>query len=75
MVELKSHNNRRSLEYKKFLLDQSNESSDYFKNEEESILDKILNEKMEQYFATMFEHVKHERSLILLLSLTDPDFF
>ena len=28
---------------------------------------------MEQYFATMFEDVGHERSLILLLSLTDPD--
>ena len=28
---------------------------------------------METYFATMFEDVRHERSLILLLSLTDPD--
>ena len=28
---------------------------------------------MEQYFATMFEDVRHERSLILFLSLTDPD--
>ena len=28
---------------------------------------------MEQYFATMLEDVRHERSLILLLSLTDPD--
>ena len=28
---------------------------------------------MERYFATMFEDVRHERSLILLLSLTDPD--
>ena len=28
---------------------------------------------MEQYFATMFEDVRHERSFILLLSLTDPD--
>ena len=28
---------------------------------------------MEQYFATMFEDVRHERSIILLLSLTDPD--
>ena len=28
---------------------------------------------MEQYFATMFEDVRHERSLILLLSLTDRD--
>ena len=28
---------------------------------------------MEQYFATMFDDVKFVRSLILLLSLTDPD--
>ena len=28
---------------------------------------------MEQYFSTMFEDVRHERSLILLLSLTDSD--
>ena len=28
---------------------------------------------MESYFVTMFEDIRHERSLILLLSLTDPD--
>ena len=28
---------------------------------------------MEQYFSTIFEDVRHERSLILLLSLRDPD--
>ena len=28
---------------------------------------------MESYFATIFEDIRHERSLILLLSLTDPD--
>ena len=28
---------------------------------------------MEAYFATMLEDFRHERSLILLLSLTDPD--
>ena len=28
---------------------------------------------MEQYFAVMFEDVRHERSLILLMSLTDRD--
>ena len=27
---------------------------------------------MESYFATMFEDVRHERSLILLLSLVEP---
>ena len=28
---------------------------------------------MESYFSILFEDVRHERSLILLLSLTDPD--
>ena len=28
---------------------------------------------MEQYFAVMFEDFRHERSLILLSSLLDPD--
>ena len=28
---------------------------------------------MEGYFTTIFEDVRHERTLILLLSLTDPD--
>ena len=28
---------------------------------------------MEQYFNTIFEDIRHERSLILLLSLTEPD--
>ena len=28
---------------------------------------------MEAYFNTIFEDVRHERSLILLLSLIDPD--
>ena len=28
---------------------------------------------MEQYFNTIFEDIRHERSLILLLSLVEPD--
>ena len=28
---------------------------------------------MEAYFNTMFEDIRHERSLILLLSLVEPD--
>ena len=28
---------------------------------------------MEQYFSSLFEDIRHERSLILMLSLTDPD--
>ena len=30
---------------------------------------------MEPYLATMFEDIRHNRSLILLISLTDPDTF
>ena len=28
---------------------------------------------MEAYFSNLFEDIRYERSLILLLSLTDPD--
>ena len=28
---------------------------------------------MEAYFSSLFEDIRHERSLILLLSLTDPE--
>ena len=28
---------------------------------------------MEQYFNTIFEDIRHERSLILLLALVEPD--
>ena len=28
---------------------------------------------MEAYFSNLFEDIRHERSLFLLLSLTDPD--
>ena len=37
------------------------------------LLSTVLNKKMEAFFATMFEDVRHERSLFLLVSLTDPD--
>ena len=30
---------------------------------------------MEQYFKTIFEDIRHERSPILLLSLVEPDIF
>ena len=28
---------------------------------------------MEQYFSNLFQDVRHERSILILLSLTDPD--
>ena len=65
--------NRLSLEFKNILLEQNEEYLSYNKNEEESIIEKILNEKMEAYFATIFEDVRHERSLILFLSLVESD--
>ena len=46
---------------------------DHIKNQEEPTIERILIKQMKEYFATMFEDVRHERSLILLLSLTDPD--
>ena len=33
----------------------------------------IFIKKMEQYFSNLFEDIRYERSLIILLSLTDPD--
>ena len=57
----------------KVLLEQNEEHLEYIKNEEESIIERIVNKYTEHYFATMFEGVGHETSLILLLSLTEPD--
>ena len=55
------------------MIEQNEEYLDYIKNEEESINEKILNKEMEAYFSNLFEDVRHERSLILLVSLTDQD--
>ena len=64
--------NRLNLEFKNILLEQHEAYLDYVKYQEESILEKILNKKMEQYFNTIFEDVRHERTLILILSLVEP---
>ena len=34
---------------------------------------KILNKQMESYFSNLFEDIRYGRSLILLLSLVEPD--
>ena len=60
-------------EFRNILLERNEEYSDYNKNEEESLIERFLNKKMEQYFAVMSEDVRNERSSYLLLSLTDPD--
>ena len=65
--------NRLSIEFKKILLEEFEEYLSYIKNEEESILEKFLNKYMEAFFNTIFEDVRHERSLILLLSLVEPN--
>ena len=43
------------------------------KNEDYLDFKRYLDKQMEQYFATIFEDVRHERSLIFLLSFTDSD--
>ena len=60
-------------EFKNILLELNEEYLNLNKNQEESKIENILNKEMEAYFNTIFEDVRHERSLILLLSLTDPD--
>ena len=60
-------------EFKNILLEWNEDYLDHIKNQEESILEKFLNKSMEQYFDNIFEDVCHERSLILLLSIVEPD--
>ena len=69
---LKNDINRLSLEIKNILIELNEEYFDYIKNEEESIIERIPNKEMEAYFSNLFEDIRHERSFILLLSLTDP---
>ena len=66
-------NNLLNLEFKKILLEEVENYLDYIKDQEESVLEKFLNKEMEQYFNTIFEDIRYERSLILLLSLVEPD--
>ena len=46
---------------------------DQIKYQEESIIGRNQNKKMEAYFSNLFEDIRYERSFILFLSLTDPD--
>ena len=65
--------NNLNLEFKNILLEEYEDYLDYIKNQEESLLETFLNKKMEQYFNTIFEDIRYERSLILLLSLIEPN--
>ena len=64
---------RLNLECKILLTEQDQEYLEYIKNEEQSILEKFLNKSMEQYFNNICENIRHERSLMLLLSIVEPD--
>ena len=70
---IKKHISHLCLEFKDILMEQTEKYLDYIKNEEESIIEGILKNRMEQFFTPTFEAVRHERSLIILLSITDPD--
>ena len=63
---------RLSMEFKNILLEEFEEYLSYIKNQEESIFERILNKKVETYFNTIFEDIRYERGLILLLSLVEP---
>ena len=65
--------NRLKIEFKNILIEQHEKYLDYVKDQEESILERFLNKEMEAYFNTIFEDIRHERSLILLLSIVEPD--
>ena len=54
-------------------MEQNEECLDQIKNQEEAVVERFVDKWMEQNFAVMFEDVGHERSLILILSLTDTD--
>ena len=54
-------------------MEQNERYLDHIENHEESVIERFLDRKMEQCFAVMFEDVRHEQALILLISLTDPD--
>ena len=60
-------------EFRIFLFEQNEDYLDYIEKEEESISERIPNKQMEHFSAVLLEDVRHERSVIILLSLTDPD--
>ena len=55
------------------MLEQIEVYLDEIKNEAESIIAKSSNKCMEKYFGTMFEDIRLERMVIILVALTDPD--
>ena len=69
----KNDNNHSSLEFENILMEKHEEYLDSVKNEEESIIEKFFYNKTEKFFNIISEDVSYERSLILLLSLVEPN--
>ena len=59
--------------FEKILFEQDDEYPIFIKDQEESVPESILNKKIKNYFTTRFEGVRHERLLILTLSLAIPE--
>ena len=60
--------NQLSIEFKNILIEEFEDYLSYIKNVEESVIERSLNKYMEAYFNTIFEDIRQERGLILLLS-------
>ena len=70
---IKNGINQLSLKYKIILLEEYEKYLEKIRNEEESGIEKYLIKLLEAYFSKLFEDIRYERSLILLLSLVEPD--
>ena len=64
---LKSDINRICLEFKNILIEQNEEYLDYIKNEEESIIERILNKQMENDINRLSLEYKKNLKTILLI--------
>ena len=69
---LKSDTNRLCKGFKRTIIEQNQNYFDYIKTEQESIVEKIPTEEMKNYFATLFDDVRHGLSLKLFPLLRDP---
>ena len=69
---MKNDFNRPCSEKKIIFGEQNEDHLDFFKSEEEAIIEKNKNKKMEAYFSIKFECVRQERSSFFPHSITDP---
>ena len=60
------------VEFRKMLNEEKEDYLNYIKKEERSIVENVFKKQMDNFFAA-FEFVRHERSIILILSVTNPD--